>query len=77
MLLIKFVPNIAPLEGPILELYIYDAKFAPNLMQICPRYYQKSAFAALLYYTSKNGANKVQVIRTKVRALKFTNVWLE
>ena len=45
-------------------------------MQICPRYYQKSAIAALLYYTSKNGANKVQDIRTKVGALKCTNVWL-
>ena len=57
MLLAKFVPT-APLEDtvPAVISLNYDAKFAPNLMQICPVSTKKSTISKP---PKKNGVNKV------------------
>ena len=66
MLLTKFVPNsMAPLEGAVpASIFNYDAKFAPNILQICPKQHHcaiaritklsRPRFSKTLYLRFKN-----------------------
>ena len=49
ILITKFLPNSTIRKlSPINHIFNYDAKFAPNTMQIRPKKYQKSSFSAPL-----------------------------